>query len=378
MENLGELLFNYLTEDYKDKVDSNKDLRDYLSECTKNDLLGLYLLYGYAANNDYVIEDIVSFRKEKKEFIIDRIMDYLDVNFLSIIQFFNEKRMDDIFGMSGEQEIFSFSIKTNNYYSIDTIKILKQLKLVFCKKEKNGIIIHMPRYIREKIQKLTGNTYLEYYDDIISYVIGILDTYGAIFIKDAYDIIKKDIAVQYERFESIVKFVSILELDMINFSYEYNCLFNVNLSKKDIELLLKKNVDKKVIYDKLFYKNMNNGSYLENLNEFKELKNYLEKLYDFDINDDEDLKCYIIKAYVDYAQVDSHRAKEYINSALERYFEIDDIEKNIMIGYIEKIRSKMPIWMQGGKINIEMADKKVGRNELCPCDSGLKYKKCHR
>ena len=165
---------------------------------------------------------------------------------------------------------------------------------------------------------------------------------------------------------------------MINFSYEYNCIFNVNLSEKDIEPILKNNVDRKVTYDKQFYKNMNNGSYLENLKEFKELKNYLEKLYDFDINDDEDLKCDIIEAYVDYAQIDSNRAKEYINSALERYFEIDDIEKNIIVGYLEKIRSKMPIWKQGGKINTEIADKKVGRNELCPCGSGLKYKKCHR
>ena len=82
MENLGELLFNYLTEDYKDKVDSNKDLRDYLNECTKNDLLGLYLLYGYAANNDFVYEDIIRLGRAKKSFIVDKIIDFFRCKFI--------------------------------------------------------------------------------------------------------------------------------------------------------------------------------------------------------------------------------------------------------------------------------------------------------
>lgn len=32
--------------------------------------------------------------------------------------------------------------------------------------------------------------------------------------------------------------------------------------------------------------------------------------------------------------------------------------------------------MMGQNIPIEVKSKKCGRNELCPCNSGLKYKKC--
>ena len=47
-ENLGELIFDIMTNEYKDKVDENKDLIDYLKDNTKNELLSLYLLYRFS------------------------------------------------------------------------------------------------------------------------------------------------------------------------------------------------------------------------------------------------------------------------------------------------------------------------------------------
>ena len=44
-ENLGEIIFDIMTNEYKDKVDKNKDIVDYLKDNTKNELLSLYLLY---------------------------------------------------------------------------------------------------------------------------------------------------------------------------------------------------------------------------------------------------------------------------------------------------------------------------------------------
>ena len=98
-------------------------------------------------------------------------------------------------------------------------------------------------------------------------------------------------------------------------------------------------------------------------------ENFLREYYHFDINEDEMLRGEIICDYIDNTQVDEKRAKVHINDALDRYFEIDDLEKQIIIGYIDKIRKKMPIWKQGGKIDNTVQFSKVGRNEPCPCGS---------
>ena len=89
--------------------------------------------------------------------------------------------------------------------------------------------------------------------------------------------------------------------------------------------------------------------------------------YHFDINEEEMLRGEIICDYIDNAQIDEKEAKEVIKESLNRYFEIDDIEKQIIIGYVDKIKKKMPIWKQGGKIDNIVQFTKVGRNEPCPC-----------
>ena len=99
--------------------------------------------------------------------------------------------------------------------------------------------------------------------------------------------------------------------------------------------------------------------------------------YDFDINDDEMLRGEIVTDYIDIAQLDEKEAVNNVKEAMDRYFDIDDFEKQIIIGYVDKIRKKMPVWKQGGKIDFTEQFSKVGRNEPCPCGSGKKYKNCH-
>ncbi|MBQ3408519.1 MAG: SEC-C domain-containing protein [Clostridia bacterium] len=56
---------------------------------------------------------------------------------------------------------------------------------------------------------------------------------------------------------------------------------------------------------------------------------------------------------------------------------LNENQKEEIIQYIDKIRKKMPLWKKGGKIKLDITKEKVGRNELCPCGSGQKYKQCH-
>lgn len=375
-QELGEMIFEILTEDYKDKIDRNKDLYDYLKENTKHDLLSLYLLYGYAGNNEYIVEEIVELQNKKKDEIIDRIIKFLDIQIVSILHFFNNKRIEDTKDIATIEGEFKYSRYEGKKVSFDTVKILKQLHFIFCKKEKDGIVIHMPEFIRNKISNICGDLHLEFYDEIILYTKGMTDTYGIIDIQDAYDIIKNDVLINFERYDNIIKFVSLVELEPIYYSFEHQCICSFNVRDEEIEELLEYKRDI-IIYNKKTYEDIANDTYLMNLKEYKEFRNYLKEYFRFDINDEDMLREEIINDYIDNAQLDKKEAKNRLLEALEENFDIENDQKDEIINYIEKIASRMPKWKQGGIIEKEIYFEKIGRNDPCPCGSGKKYKNCH-
>lgn len=374
-ENLGEIIFNIMTEGYKDKVDINKDLIDYLKDDTKHELLSVYLSYGYAGNMDDIVEQIVSLQNQKKQAIITQIMSFLDNEILSILKFLNPKRINDAKLIANTNGLFKFSKNDGNNVSLDTIKILKQLNFIFCKKEKDEIIVHMPKYIKEKINSIVGNLCSDYYDEIVSYTKGMADTYGVIHIEDAYEIIKNDVLIDFKKYDSIIKFVSVLELNPIYYSFARQCICNFNLRDEEIDNILSKEREL-IIYNRDIYKSIGNDEYLYSLKEYKEFRNFLKAYYHFDINEDELLRGEIINDYIDMCQIEEKEAKDRIQEGLNRYFDIDNLEKQEIIEYVDKIRKRIPNWKNGGKIDNEIKFPKVGRNEPCPCGSGKKYKNC--
>lgn len=89
---------------------------------------------------------------------------------------------------------------------------------------------------------------------------------------------------------------------------------------------------------------MADGTYLKNLKEYKSFRNYLKDNFKYDLNDDEDLRKELIQSYSDIAQVDERKALQVLKMMISDNFDIDDDEEQIMIGYINNIREKMPIW----------------------------------
>ena len=378
-EKLADIIFDALTENYKAKIDKNKDLKEYLQEKTKNELLSIYLSYGFAGNVEDIVEQISTLQNKKKEESIKSIIEFLNKDFSKIFRFLNKNRFDETRYIAKEEDILEFKMGKKNKVSLGTIKILEQLGFIFCKKDKDKVVFHMPNFIRDKIRNSDKCLYLDLYQDIIEYSIGIANTYGVIHIIDAYDIIKRDIEISFEEYEAIVKFFSLLELEPILYSFKRQAICNYNLDDEEIDkFLLENNQDEYVVYNKEFYKSMENGKYISNLVEYRQFRNYLKEVYWLDINEDELLRGEIIDDYIDMCQIDSREAKKFIDEALDRYFEIDKLDKALIIRYVDKIKNKMPVWKDGGRIYIE-EDKipKVGRNEKCPCGSGKKYKNCH-
>ena len=375
-EDLSDTLFYLLTEHYNDKIDKNKDLEEYLREENKNQLLAVYVIYLWIENMKDIVEQTTKLKKMKEQEIISKIIEFLDNNFDKIIEIINEKRFEETKLIAKNNDFFSIGKNLENEISLGTIILLKKLGFIYVKKEGDELLIHMPEYIKNKINKIDKCTYLPLYDKVIKYSIGIAKTYGAIEINDAYNIIKRDINITEKEYLDIIGLFSMLELEPIYYSIENQAICDFDIHDDEARELLSKN-RKYVIYDKEFYKNMENNNYLDNLPQYKQFRNYLKKLYCFDINEDILLKGEIVEDYICFCQIDEKNAVEFIKQAIDRYFEdYDNVEVNIIIGYVNKIRDKMPNWKKGGKVENEVKDKKIGRNDKCSCGSGKKYKNC--
>ena len=133
-----------------------------------------------------------------------------------------------------------------------------------------------------------------------------------------------------------------------------------------------------VIYDKEIYLDMADYNYLYKLNEYREFRNYLDEEYDFDVNDDEEIRYEVVLDYVETYQLDKNEAEELLDEKIDEYFETSFIQKQIIKEYVDKIRKKFPVWKLGGKIDNIVTFPKVGRNAQCPCGNRKKYKNCHR
>ena len=287
--------------------------------------------------------------------------------------------MSDIREIAEQEDFFVFYKNKSNTVSFDTIKILRQLDFIFCKRDGEKIYIHMPKYIKDRVNNISGEPYLEYYDEIIKYSQGIANVYGAIDLKKAYNILERDINVSWQRYRNIVSFVSVLELESIYYSIKSNNLCDFNIRDDEAEQISKiiNKLKTITLYNKQLYFDIANEQYLMQQNEYKEFRNHLKKYFDYDINEDAVFKGKLINDYIDMAQLDEDKAKESLIENIDEIFDIDEQEKNNIINYIENIRKEMPVWKLGGKIINESGFLRIGRNDPCSCGSGKKYKQCH-
>ena len=360
-EELANLLFDLMTKDYKDVIKENKDMESYLKDKTKKDLLYLYLLYGYAGSEPDIYEEIKSL-KNKSE-IINKLTNYLQKNILKIFQFFSPERMKQIRKIASHKEIFKME---DEPISLDIVNILAHLSFIYCKREKNTLYIHMPQFIRDKVNSIKGDIYSKEIDEIVTYTKGMVNVYGAINLNDAYKIMKTDIKIEIEKYENILSFVSLLELDTIYYSLVEQTICNFNIRDEDIKKIKSGKKDL-VIYEKELYLDMADYNYLYKLDEYREFRNYLDDEYNFDINDDEEIRDEVVLNYVETYQINQNEAEELLDKKIDEYFETSFIQKKTIKNYIDKIRKKFPVWKLGGKIDNIVTFQKIGRNNQCPC-----------
>lgn len=373
------LVNDLLTKDYNDKVEIKKDLKDYLKEKEKKNLIAIYASYCFAKGiNDEDVKKILKLINNKKEEVIDKIIEYLNNNSIEIFKFFNDEKIKLVKVLADKDDLYEFDIKKYNEVSLDVIFVLEKLGLIFCKRKGDKIIIHMPNFINNLIKKLPESTLEKEYKEILEYTSGIVNTYGALDVEVAYQILKRNFDIEFNKFISIIEFSTAIELIPIGFDFEKNAIYNLTMPEEKVEEFL----DKKreiAIYNSQFYKDLGNGTYIDNLKEYRNFVKYLNLIYSFGEDDkeaeEEILKEDIIGNYVEFYQFDKEKAKNILKENINEYFQVDKNEENEFISFVEKIREKFPIWENGGMMeNYEV--RKVGRNDPCPCGSNKKYKNC--
>lgn len=281
--------------------------------------------------------------------MIDLIIDFLDSQITVILQFMNDKRMEQIKTIANKDSFLILEPNENNEVSLDIIMKLKSLGLIFCQKNGDKIRVHMPKFIKDKIQKLNTNFYLDYFDDLIMYVNGMILTYDAIKADRAYILLDDNIPIGYTKFFSILLFTSMLEIEAIEVDIGEMAIYEVDLNEKDINKFLRLD-DNITVYKPSFYKKMSDGSFMKSLKEYKSFRNYLKNNFKFDLNDDDFLGKELIQNYSCMFQIDEKRAIKILDNSIDTNFDIDDEYKKDIINYINQIKNKMPIWKEGGKL----------------------------
>ena len=138
---------------------------------------------------------------------------------------------------------------------------------------------------------------------------------------------------------------------------------------------------KKFTFDE--YIALGNNTYMSKLSAYKKLKNYLNqyfgKFYTDELYEIEE----IIYKYFLIQQIDKESAMKYLEKFIKEKYIIDynkDIIYGELISLYSNVAKSMPQWYIKGEVYTEIKEKKeikIGRNELCFCGSGKKYKKCH-
>lgn len=180
----------------------------------------------------------------------------------------------------------------------------------------------------------------------------LLEVYGIIELDNLYKIynevfeeIDKEIFDNY-LLHLIIKDGPITEVRVNDINYVTTMI----LDEIEAEEYINNLTDEYKIYPKGFYFDVFNRRYLKNLKSYEILYDYLLKQYDLDLNEEEEIFELIVCDYIYQLQESKSRAKESILKNLDKYFEINSKEKNIIINYLNKIYYDYPKWRKKGNI----------------------------
>ena len=188
-------------------------------------------------------------------------------------------------------------------------------------------------------------------------------------------IIKKSVLQQLLKKHHNIHY-SIKALDQIVEDYNffvhpqyYSVLADITDFEQDLILARKKGKSYKIL----------DGEHLDYLDELDDFSNKVE-YYLQDSKNSELSKKEFLGTILMLVQIEMFSAELMKNLMREHNFSLDKVTFQKIRDCVREYKNTIPLWTQNGftkkEVNNFPKKEKIGRNDLCPCGSGKKYKKC--
>lgn len=348
-------------------IDNNDSLEYHLDKMTKDELIKI-------ANN-YSIKGITSLKKsqlvEKIGNVIVENIDYA----LDLLDLDAYVYLEEVIKLSGEKQFFSSEIINANYF--------RNRGIMFTSVNEGKLYAVTPEELCDIIKnkfndKLKLNSKIN--SEVIEISAGIIYFYGVLTIQDLckfiIDVYKYNISI-----DKIKKLLSAGEELGFDYQVEKDIIYHIDVEdpmfiieernkNSDINFM---NFDRKILFK------ASKPDYIEENKEVNKLEKVLNELFVIDkkiLKEELESFSIAIKNEVPLCEA--------IEIFLEAYEIESEEEKEILKEELKKLAMNVKRWTLKGHSEREIENKKksikkensIGRNDICPCGSNKKYKKC--
>ena len=334
----------------------------------------------------------------KKERIIKRLLEFI----------LNRRRIEEILvcTRSGGYDLFLNLIDRDyiqdNTLPYGTYGYLMDKGIIYSFYDKGRIFFNIPDEIKKvfkDIDKIQLDKIIKRYQLVYEYIMAFINLYG-VFRKDMLVEIfnsQNDEEISLEEFEMIFNKHLMRQQPFYEYDeYVINHYFD-DENLIEMEILLEKTTDLPYyIPDSKNILKYADGSYLETTPQMKALKDFI--IDNMRVN--EELAGYLVDDIEVVCSLED-TMQDIVYEFERRGIFFESMEQlNSLIPFVEDMYRNVRIWPNGGHtyaeiykmtgrpapkmcnepvevmINNKAIMQKVGRNDLCPCGSGKKYKKC--
>lgn len=349
------------------EIDENNSLEYHLDRMTKDELVKVASKYSVKGVTSLKKIDVVS---KVKDGIINNINVILDSLHFEAFSYLKE-----IIKLNGKKQYFGSEIINANYF--------RDRGIMFTGIEKGKLYVIIPTEICNIIgDKLNENlkSTSNFNSEIMKISAGIIYFYGVLTKKELFNFIKEEYNynITYEKFERLlfigeeVGFDYQIENDLIYHIDVEDPMVIIDARSKNINLNFMR-FDKKALFK------ASTPDYIEENKQVNKLEKVLKELFVIDKN--------ILREELDSFSI-ALKNELPIDEAIEIFleaYEIESEEENqILREELREVSLGVKRWTLKGytqrEVNnrkkIVINEQKIGRNDLCPCGSNKKYKKC--
>ncbi len=364
-------------------INKSKKFVTYLAQKTQADLENLCEVYCMKNKIERLSnrkELLIEYIEENKEEILKHNFATLEESEFSFI--------NDVIKHEGYMELVKKDLDNDFFNLLDNLIKKGFIFTREIERNKEEIIqVHIPKDTLKIIKNLFNTYNTKKILDLRNLLGGIAYSYGVITKTQArkiVSIVKSDYLNYFDEFADIINYNGNTKYCMMFTNIVEDELLSIeNLGVHFIQQLLEKEGEYK-IYTYNDYIELTNLTYERRTSAYKKLRKYVQENFTnynefLDIED-------LIDSYHFERQKNELTARFDLNKNIKDHFTVKDPNENLiyckLINMIIDVSDQMPQWDLKGNIkekNIpkeEKEERKIGRNELCPCGSGKKYKKC--